>query len=80
MADPEKGDFNQISEPGNEPDLTALGANDASAIPRGTIDPVYEAKARVLNHAVCSIFRFINTPDDYRFKKLVWDGINGSYS
>lgn len=24
----------------------------ASAIPRGTIDPVYEAKARVLNNAV----------------------------
>lgn len=28
-----------------------FGAVDA-AIPKGTIDPVYEAKARVLNHAV----------------------------
>jgi hypothetical protein len=27
---------------------------DASALPKGTIDPVYEAKARVLNHAVRS--------------------------
>jgi hypothetical protein len=26
--------------------------DDAGAIPKGTIDPVYEAKARVLNHAV----------------------------
>lgn len=26
----------------------------ASAIPKGTIDPVYEAKARVLNNAVRS--------------------------
>ena len=29
-----------------------LGAEDAGAIPKGTIDPVYEAKARVLNRAV----------------------------
>lgn len=26
--------------------------DDTGAIPKGTIDPVYEAKARVLNHAV----------------------------
>lgn len=26
--------------------------NEDAAIPKGTIDPVYEAKARVLNHAV----------------------------
>ena len=26
--------------------------DDVAAIPKGTIDPVYEAKARVLNHAV----------------------------
>jgi hypothetical protein len=26
--------------------------DDVGAIPKGTIDPVYEAKARVLNHAV----------------------------
>ena len=29
-----------------------VGADDAGAIPKGTIDPVYEAKARVLNRAV----------------------------
>ena len=28
-------------------------ANEAATIPKGTIDPVYEAKARVLNRAVC---------------------------
>jgi hypothetical protein len=26
--------------------------DDVAALPKGTIDPVYEAKARVLNHAV----------------------------
>jgi len=30
----------------------AVGLEDEAAIPKGTIDPVYEAKARVLNHAV----------------------------
>lgn len=30
----------------------AVGVDDAGAIPKGTIDPVYEAKARVLNRAV----------------------------
>jgi hypothetical protein len=31
--------------------LTVL--DNAAAIPKGTIDPVYEAKAKVLNNAVC---------------------------
>jgi hypothetical protein len=30
----------------------ALGADDDAIIPKGALDPVYEAKARVLNHAV----------------------------
>lgn len=29
-----------------------VGIDDAAAIPKGEIDPVYEAKARVLNRAV----------------------------
>lgn len=33
----------------------ALGIDDLSAIPKGTIDPVYEAKARVLNRAIQDI-------------------------
>lgn len=28
-----------------------LGVDDAAAIPKGEVDPVYEAKARVLNRA-----------------------------
>ena len=28
------------------------GADDDAIIPKGALDPVYEAKARVLNHAV----------------------------
>lgn len=31
------------------------GANDLSTIPKGQIDTVYEAKARVLNHAIQDI-------------------------
>ncbi|KUI63190.1 hypothetical protein VP1G_11503 [Cytospora mali] len=31
----------------------AVGMNDAATIPKGEIDPVYEAKARVLNRAAC---------------------------
>jgi hypothetical protein len=33
-------------------DLDSLGVNDAGVLPKGSIDPVYEAKARVLNRAV----------------------------
>lgn len=33
-------------------DASPVGIEDAAAIPKGTIDPVYEAKARILNHAV----------------------------
>ncbi len=42
---------------GNYPNVTLAEApsavDEAAAIPKGTIDPVYEAKARVLNRAVC---------------------------
>lgn len=39
-----------------EGEITALPVLDeGAAIPKGTIDPVYEAKARVLNHAVSYI-------------------------
>ena len=34
-------------------DDIAVGVEDVATIPKGTIDPVYEAKARVLNRAVC---------------------------
>lgn len=33
----------------------AIGINDPGAIPKGTLDPVYEAKARVLNKAIQDI-------------------------
>lgn len=33
----------------------AVGIDDAAAIPKGTLDPVYEAKARVLNKAIQDI-------------------------
>ena len=33
----------------------AVGIDDAGAIPKGSLDPVYEAKARVLNRAVWKV-------------------------
>jgi hypothetical protein len=45
------GDDSEIQDPNFS---QAIGVDDAAAIPKGTIDPVYEAKARVLNHAVCA--------------------------
>jgi hypothetical protein len=45
LASPKGGDVDDIS-------LSAI--DDTTALPTGTVDPVYEAKARVLNRAVCS--------------------------
>lgn len=36
----------------SEDETFRAAVDSAAAIPKGTIDPVYEAKARVLNHAV----------------------------
>lgn len=36
----------------NEQAILSSAVDDDAAIPQGTIDPVYEAKARILNHAV----------------------------
>jgi hypothetical protein len=38
--------------PNIKTDPSIEGLSDAAALPKGTLDPVYEAKARVLNHAV----------------------------
>jgi hypothetical protein len=56
--DIEKG-HNGSSQLANEksetPELVAVALDEPAVIPKGTIDPVYEAKARVLNHAVQEI-------------------------
>jgi hypothetical protein len=57
-----KGDasIDKIPRNGDDSEIKDLnlaevaGLDDEAAIPKGTIDPVYEAKARVLNHAVCT--------------------------
>lgn len=36
----------------------ALSDDDLAIVPKGTLDPVYEAKARLLNRAVCIIMLF----------------------
>lgn len=64
-----------------------IGIDDAAAIPKGEIDPVYEAKARVLNRAVSweSVFQTdrpsCGKTDQAHMRKRsrtsVWDGING---
>jgi hypothetical protein len=45
-----------IDQPADHSSLAA-GVDDDAAIPKGQVDPVYEAKARVLNKAVRTIFR-----------------------
>jgi hypothetical protein len=69
-------------DPDVETDLSIEGLSDAAALPKGTLDPVYEAKARVLNHAVGTSGRghARNTDGGNRSKKLEWAGINGSSS
>lgn len=56
------------------------GVEDA-VIPKGTIDPIYEEKARVLNQAVSMKPQGFRVRIDFcRFKTLEWDGINGNCS
>jgi hypothetical protein len=64
----------------NTENLDNLGVNDAGVIPKGTIDPVYEAKARVLNHAVCVPTIIGVRLTNFRSKRLEWDGTNGNCS
>lgn len=58
------------------------GVDDVAAIPKGTIDPVYEAKARVLNHAVGHTAAHVLwvTLTLCRFKKLGWGSTTGNCS
>ena len=53
-SNPLPGNENNDSKEGEPTTLPVLA--EAAAIPIGTIDPVYEAKARVLNHAVSSVY------------------------
>jgi hypothetical protein len=57
-SEPPQSDDNIVKDNGlgngidSKTDPSLIGIEDAAAIPKGTIDPVYDAKARVLNHAV----------------------------
>jgi hypothetical protein len=46
---PHNGDDSEVKDTNL---AQVVGLDDEAAIPKGTIDPIYEAKARVLNHAV----------------------------
>jgi hypothetical protein len=48
----EKNTANRYNNESMEDENILEALDEAAAIPKGTIDPVYEAKARVLNHAV----------------------------
>lgn len=51
---------------GRNGNLDNHGIYDETIIPTGALDPVYEAKARVLNHAVGGtppLYRFYMDPD-----------------
>jgi hypothetical protein len=53
-----------------------MGISEAGTL---STDPVYEAKARVLNHAVSPLFIHVTIElTRCRSKRLEWDGINGS--
>lgn len=73
--DTKGSEFNDVSSPAS---VTAVPV----ALPKGSTDSVYEAKARVLNEAVRSAidFLWIGTAllTQIRFKKLEWAGINGN--
>lgn len=48
-------------------------SSDEDVIPKGALDPVYEAKAKVLNHAVSILLAIILQPpwqDSFAFMKL----------
>jgi hypothetical protein len=51
-SDIEKKGAYENEKRGSVGENIAVGIHDESIIPEGTIDPVYEAKARVLNRAV----------------------------
>lgn len=44
-----------IEATGETRETLPSGVDEVAALPQGTIDPVYEAKARVLNHAVSPV-------------------------
>lgn len=56
--------------------------DNTTMMDNGSIDPVYEAKARVLNNAVSSAppFQASEANNPNRSKKSAWDGTNGSSS
>lgn len=82
-SDAKKGSVNEAGVRSN-----IEGADVDTAIPPGTIDPVYEAKARVLNEAVSNLIysrhmlitQIMRGDEQHRFKKSVWAGINGNSS
>src|ERR1700753_3190939 len=66
--------FNDKKDLEKNQNLDDLGVNDAGVIPKGTIDPVYEAKARVLNHAVGALTTNgvkLTTPDPRDWNGMV---------
>lgn len=63
--------------------------DDLGIIPKGALDPVYEAKARLLNRAVrisvsCPLLLSVALTRCFapgnRFGISAWGGINGSFS
>lgn len=69
MADIESGDKKAAASAdaheglGGQDMDTDIGTDDDTAIfPKGQVDPIYEAKARVLNRAACPWSQFILPP------------------
>lgn len=77
MGENVTGETNSSKEQIND-----VTANDNAVINDSSIDPVYEAKAQVLNKAVnfAPQFDYLSVANSNRSKKLAWDGTNGSSS
>jgi hypothetical protein len=55
------GNENENDLKSKDLEASLVGIDEAATLPPGTIDPVYEAKARVLNHAVRTWRPFLPT-------------------
>ena len=77
MADEDEFHKTPVVQATDQPVAEPVGINDVGTIPKGTIDPVYEAKARVLNRAVgphATTYCYVEAHNPCRYRTLAWDG------
>jgi len=55
MGSDKTTDVEDVAPPYQPGNVSDLSDDDAAIIPKGALDPVYEAKARILNRAVWTL-------------------------